>query len=316
MSSSEHRRIRAARVADLIPPDGWTVEQPAVDMLAESISEHGLREPIVTVGRHILHGVHRWRAAVQLGLDTIEAVEDVPAESSQQNEARVIAENLHRRHLDGAQLSLMRQRLLALSGAKTAPKVVDNIEDEFFAHGAQKTPRAPGRPRGSTSAHADAKRAVARQTGVSVSAISRSIARPADAARRAVEQRVAAAMTGARIDDCDEYGNTIPASLSGAWEAARADCRELDQLLRRAQTVCKRLIDCSAVEHAWAQQCLQLIHQIGYEARSKSPWAICPKCGGKKCDLCRNTGFCPGQLTRSEYEKMVNAQPAEPGAAS
>ena len=293
------RPCKLARTADLIPPDGAEIDPATVTMLAESIRDHGLREPIVVVGRHILHGVHRWAAVKQLGLATVEVVADDQAVS-------VIAENLHRRHFRDGELNSLRNRLVELKTAQIAQETQSVPEYTRVSFGKPDVGVKGGSPaRGNPpirkpTPKGEAVRQVAKQTGSTPRAVAASVKR----AESVAEKHVAEAIKSGRIDNFDEYQMPIPAHIIGKYEGLRKIHGEIDNLMRKAQTLCKQVVDYGGEQLSYGQKWHELLHTVGSEARAYRPYALCPKCGGKGCNICRNVGLiCEGMIERAKFAK-------------
>lgn len=294
------RKCFLAKVNDLIPPQGATVDESTVAMLAESIQQYGLREPIVVVGRHILHGVHRWEAARRNGEKTIEAVEDTQAETAQANDARVIVENLHRRHMLAPELDAMRAKLVLLRTAQIAQQRQSVPKESTVPIGKPVTNKNP--PRKKPSPRGDAIRQVAKETNTTEAAVKKSVAR-VDAI---VQNRVAKSIESGRVSDLDEYRNPIPAKLIDRWDSLRRLHSEIDATMRKAQKICTELAKFGGESASHGQRWKESLHAVGAESRSYEPYALCPKCGGKGCNICRKVGFvCDGTLPRKKYERMI-----------
>lgn len=288
------RRCRLVAIGNLIPPDGRKIDKAEVGRIAESIKQCGILQPIVVVGRHILHGVHRWEAAKLAGLKHIEVIDAEKAASADENEYRVLVENVVRRHFVGSELDRMRQRLVDLKVPQIAQEMQSARKDSAYTRSFQKP----------KSAHGEAIRAVAKETGATEAAVKTSVA------RTAATERIGTAVADGNLDNLDEYQNPIPKRKAPLWEKLRKTHKELDQLMRRAQGLCSELTALGGEPASYGQRWGELAHTIGAESRSYSPYAVCPKCGGderpKPCDLCRGVGFvCEGGLPRSGYEKLT-----------
>lgn len=91
-------------------------DQEALQQLADSITQHGLLQPIVVlrreVGFEILSGERRWRAAKLAGLDRIPVVVRDESDPQHQAELRLI-ENIQREQLNPLELARAYQALLS-----------------------------------------------------------------------------------------------------------------------------------------------------------------------------------------------------------
>lgn len=98
-------------VADIFPMMGAT----EFDGLVRDIAEHGQREPIVIHNNMILDGRNRYKACIKLGLKPITREWDGDGSPV----AYVISLNLHRRHLNESQRSLVAAKVanMPLGGA-------------------------------------------------------------------------------------------------------------------------------------------------------------------------------------------------------
>ena len=79
-----------------------TFDADELQLLAESIAEHGLLQPVVVLeashGYTLIAGERRWRAAVQLGMETIPAV--VRTANEQERLELALVENIQRSDLN------------------------------------------------------------------------------------------------------------------------------------------------------------------------------------------------------------------------
>lgn len=82
--------------------------------LVADIREHGVREPITTLGGAILDGRHRWRACEQIGIDCPRREWSGPDSPL----SYVVSTNLRRRHLDAGQRAALTVDLLPLLEAE------------------------------------------------------------------------------------------------------------------------------------------------------------------------------------------------------
>lgn len=293
------RRCRMASTLDLIPPTDHELDGDLVDTLADSIQKYGLREPVVVVGRHILHGVHRWAAAKKAGIKTLEVVDDVQSLTPEDNAARVIVENLHRQHLSQPEVDRLTIALVKLNmpGNTTESAGISGIQAQ------NSQPRGPGRPK---SPAREAVRRVAKQTGRTEESVRHSVRR--EEKREVAVDRLDSSMASGRVSNLDEYDNPIPAGVAKKWDTMRATHADIDSLMRRAQGALSKLDALGDDVADYTQHWRELLHTVGHEARSRRPYALCPKCGGKGCDICRNIGFLSETtLARKRYEKVIGA---------
>ena len=111
-----------------VPARHRPVVREAVDALALSIAEVGLRTPISVYQDedgevHLVTGLHRLRACEKLGWDMIPAV-FLDAEDANDRERWEIAENLHRAELTAQQRAEHVARWVALTNQKVPRQVV------------------------------------------------------------------------------------------------------------------------------------------------------------------------------------------------
>lgn len=120
--ASGERRVIECPVAELAPHPlnrlpGWAEEDPRFLALCASVQECGVQVPLICdAQRRILDGVHRWRAARRVGLETV-PVEIRPEEEA----AEVILHTLlARKHYSRGQLAYLALPLLEarLAGLK------------------------------------------------------------------------------------------------------------------------------------------------------------------------------------------------------
>ena len=297
------RRCFLSKTADLIPPEGHRLDESTVEMLADSIREYGLREPIVVVGRRILHGVHRWAAAKSLGIDLVETVEDEQAVSNEANAGRVIVENLHRRQFSVSELDAMRTELVLLRTAQIAQEMHSVPNSQTREIGKPITNRNP--PVKQKTPRGEAIRQVAKETGVSEKAVQNSVYR----AEAIATGRVMRALESGRVSTCDEYHNEIKPERIEAWETTRAKMKRLDELCRQLQGECAAITKLGGHWGSVGQRWHEMLHTVAHEARDYSPYAVCPKCGGKGCPTCSSTGFlAEWKVERARYQKLFGDQ--------
>ena len=79
--------------------------------LVQDIGQHGIHEPLLLIGKQILDGRHRWRAAGQLDLPTVPTREWAGAGTPLE---AVVSLNLHRRHLSESQRAMVGARVLPM----------------------------------------------------------------------------------------------------------------------------------------------------------------------------------------------------------
>ena len=101
------------------------------ERLKESIRRYGVRVPLTVWEGRILGGVHRWRAARELGLKRVPVL---PLDVKDEREAAVwiVRENLDRRQLTPGQKAMLAKALYELEREKAA----------------ERRAQAPGKPRG------------------------------------------------------------------------------------------------------------------------------------------------------------------------
>lgn len=302
------RKLKRLRVESLFPPDGWeaSLTTKVVDQIAESLEREGLREPIVVVSSgHIVHGVHRWAAAKKAGLDDIECVVENKSKSPEEHEAKVITENLDRRHLSSSEISEMLARRVDLRMADMKasrslkakpdpkPKRKAKNKDGFLVtsvtknksskkQGSREGGVARGRPRGGER---EAIRQVAKETGRSEARVQKAV-HETKAKKKAVQsthEPKPQAPTDAR-------GQEIPENLVERWEMHRDSTDEIGKLFRAIQTKLGQMAKDSGAN--WTQE-QGAIRQVWGRVKIRKPYAVCAWCKGRdaKCKSCNGFGF-------------------------
>ena len=101
------------------------------DRLKESIRKYGVRVPLTIWESQILGGVHRWRAAKELGMKHVPVL---PLDLADEREAAIwiVRENLDRRQLTPGQRAMLAKALYELERERAA----------------ERRAQAPGKPRG------------------------------------------------------------------------------------------------------------------------------------------------------------------------
>lgn len=196
------RKLREVPTDSLTPPEGWenNLDTAVVSQIAESLKHEGLREPIVCVhdrnlGPLIVHGVHRWAAALEAGIEKVECVFEPKSTHPVRHEAKVLAENLHRRHFGQAELRGMLVRIVELrteeidqgvsrEDSDALRRVKKNTEQGDHGFGSDKPKRGP-----KPSAKTQAIREVAQEWGSSEDSVRMAVERH----RRAGEKTTATA---------------------------------------------------------------------------------------------------------------------------
>lgn len=94
--------LRDHPAAGLFPP----MDRGEFEALKEDIEAHGLLEPIALYAKKILDGRHRYRACQQLGIAS-KTVDVTARLNGSSPEEYVVSKNLHRRHLNASQRSIV-----------------------------------------------------------------------------------------------------------------------------------------------------------------------------------------------------------------
>ena len=117
--------------------DLWTRDEAALDLLATSVQETGMREPVQLGGDgRVWDGHHRLAVAVVLGLEHVPVeFAHVPSAGEEFREAVRSAVAEYRAELDDARTGLVREARVILAGAKLA-----NDVDAALARPARETP--------------------------------------------------------------------------------------------------------------------------------------------------------------------------------
>lgn len=292
---------KTIRIPKRFPP----ADQDYVQELAEDILEHGQAQPVgvqaVEGEYEVIFGKHR-TLAMRVLKTTCRAElweTDDPAEA----EALSIAEQLRRREVSEEERRDGVARLVEIAegiSGNDSPKINP-------AEPQQKKKR--GRPK---SAKAEAKRAVAKQLGVSESAVKKATT------KEAPEPTVTK----------DELGNVLPADVAASYLAAQALCDDVENALNASKSAYTRHSkQITADMNGDAASILgnlgglgakleREVTQAAHVARSHRPYAVCPSCklhpGGKlpsgkkwpgraECGMCRGTGWVGlGVIKRTE----------------
>ena len=295
------RKLVLRRVEDLTPRDDAALDEPTVQLLAESIPLEGLREPLViTAGGGIIHGNNRLEGAKRSGVAEVECVIEPELRGKgafRKREAQVLAENMVRRQFDKATRA---EGMAMLVKARA----------ESFSTASRKTPEPAekpkeGRPESSVRA---AIRDVAAHQKVSERTVERAVKKnapevlaprkpPKQAARPAKKpapkQPDAPGMTATRRKVWAVFQKSFSASEKALGEAHRAlaavakhdfgDGRQFQEVFKLRQAI--------------AVLRLQVAEWV--------PFALCPWCGGVDeakvwaCQSCRGSGV----SGKESYEK-------------
>lgn len=288
------RILKIFKVENLRPPDGWLagVEQKVIDQIAESLKLEGLREPIVVVvkargegrGTHILHGVHRWAAAKQAGIEEVECVIEEASGSLEEHRSKVLTENLDRRHLDQA----ARREMLAERVQQRTKKLIDSP----VGQGVQarptikpKTAEEARRP----SAKTLATREIAAEAGKSPDAVRKAVERSEKRVERLAE-KAADPVAPAGLVVLDERKQEIPEHLVDRWTLHRDGIKTIGNLCRQIQIEIGKLATESDAN--WTQEQGAFRSAWGM-VRVRTPFAICAWCKGesKGCKSCNGFGL-------------------------
>jgi ParB-like chromosome segregation protein Spo0J len=311
----EKRKTMIVNPEDLYPPKDHEIDKELVAAIAESIPKCGLRQPIVVVGRHIKHGVHRWAAVCELGLKHVEVLVDEKVDTDEEHDAQVIVENLCRRHYEGPELDAMRKRLVDLWEPKIAQEMQESqkspngAEIQSDSDSGQK--RRPGRKK---TPKGEAIRQVAKQTGATEKAVQRSVekTKAAEAGVTPKQPDDPPAEPEATIDD---YDTEIPESEVGRWREARQLLDELNNILRGVQIKLGNLVKIKGLPHSVATDLDKRAQQFAELARNYYPVSLCEWCNGTGKNHDNNNG-CPhcvgvGFVAEVNYDPQKKPSPAE-----
>ena len=318
------RQMRVMALASLVPPPGWEsgIDAAVVATIAESLRSEGLREPIVIVASgHIVHGVHRWAAAKAAGLAEVECVIEARSATNEAHEARVIAENLARRHLGEAEQNELRAALVTARQPTTTPagehpknaadakkaksKNLNEIPERARARSVESKPIRDVSPTGAgrlsgrePSPHGAVVAEVARETGTTAGALR-------DAVRRREKKT---APTDAAPTPVDAAGVPIPENYRAAWVLVAEQIKAADTHLRQALASLHQITGCESapVELGEFQRLAATIKSAGYDLRKAAPAYLCTCCGSGSC----RWGGGRGVLTSAahEYRPRMEAQ--------
>ncbi len=295
LARGEKRRVKQVvlrRVEELKPPEGWRahVKQKVITSIAESLPLEGLRQPIVIVpSGHIVHGVHRWAAAVEAGLSEVECVVEDQSQSEEKHRAKVIVENLYRQHLSGDEVNALTRELTKVRAHEIAEKEKPNdinisgqVDQELPA-----APRKAGRPK---SPKGKAIERVAKETGQTPEAVRQKVKRAEAPLRPAPLQKK---------PDPTPSPPGLPAELAPDWEALTKVAEDGDRALRQIQAAVTRVIKQADSRPQLGsvlgvlQRWQATAHDLALDMRSSRPVSVCVWCGGKRtgCQPCGGLGL-------------------------
>lgn len=134
------------RYAVPMPKEAW-------DRLYESIRRYGIRVPLSIWNAQILDGVHRWKAAKQLG---VKHVPVLPLELEDEEEARIwmIRANLDRRHLTSGQRAMLVKLLYEIEKEKASQRRARQGRDRGGKFSPTVEPQEKGKARDRAAARA------------------------------------------------------------------------------------------------------------------------------------------------------------------
>lgn len=297
---------------------------PADDLakLAEDIRANGLREPVVTYEDKILDGRNRERAAIMADVEV-----EYKEYRGKDPLAYVISRNLHRRHMTPGQRASVAARLVEFShGGNRHFDQAAHVPLETQASAAEKMDVSERLVREAAAVHARGVPELieAMDAGaVSVGAALDVSELPSDEQEEVVaagpeavvekarehreekqRQKIKPIPTRKKDPLKDALGTDVPSSLrdlfGDVWLAESAESlgTTLDVLKKakrltekksgaygsflKTETILKALAS-ATIEVETAQAMLS-------EGR---PHAVCPKCNGEKCKVCRNAGWLP-----------------------
>jgi ParB-like chromosome segregation protein Spo0J len=309
----EKRKTMIVNPKDLIPPKGHVIDRDLVNSIAESIPKCGLRQPIVVVGRHIKHGVHRWAAVCELGLNRVEVIVDEKVETGEEHDAQVIVENLCRRHYKGSELDAMRKKLVDLWAPQIAQEMQDSKKSPDGGESELEPKKSPGRKK---TPKGEAIRQVAKQTGATEKAVQRSVEKT-----KAAE----AGVTPKQPDDppppdepeatIDDYDNEIPESEGDRWGKTKALFYDINTIMRGVQLKLTEIEKLNGIPKSVAADLHKRAQQFAELAWNYRPVALCEWCNGTGKNP-GNTNDCPhcvgvGFIAEVNYDPQKKPATAE-----
>lgn len=259
-------------------------EETTSDLL-ESIGSVGQLQPIgIDRKGSLLFGLHRLTVCRRLGIRVRAEVWD--ASDPVMAERLSITENLRRRDLPAAERGAAIRRLAELQGnfatavAKIEPAESLANSDEPADPPARKE---RGRPRN------EAKRAIAKVSGVSTRTVERALAANEPAAKNEPKEPPPVPV--------DELGNVLPPDVSEAYQETTAIYDAIDSHLG-ALVALEGKLKAGGEGHdqqrstRWREQ----IQGLRREHRANAPYSICPYCKlvakyRKACNHCGGEGF-------------------------
>jgi len=226
-------------------------------------------------------------------------------------ESRQIAENLHRRHLPGAERDALVARMVELRTpelGESALKPLKTTKADVIASVAAEIKRTP------KSVARSVERTLALErtpeppdekdpwlNEPADDAVNKAIKMARDGPVRPWTDKGDAAV--------DHDGTEIPEHLRAYWSRMYADCNEVNRLLLRAQSILSKLgndlptltgREGGDSHHAEWQHAYEQVHSAAYSVRSWVPVLVCPGCGGDReaqqtCGTCRGDGVVGAQ---------------------
>lgn len=307
------RRLKEFAPDDLTPPEGWEerTDDAVVLQIAESLKREGLREPIVvTAAGHIIHGVHRWAAAIKVDAKLVECIVEPLSKTPEEHEAKVLAENVHRRHFSQGALRdmiadlvrLREKRIIAedaISAGKQSTEPEGTPEKGNDSHAVTSEHRPPSNPNPPT-ARTQAVAEVAKKLGKSEAAVRHQVARSEDAKAKAAQESEPAALD-TRVALVDERGTEIPAHLLERWALHREESATIASLCRQVSMRLRKLKGSKGFSGAFIRLKGDL-NALEASARNYEPSIVCAWCGGEKdanCKTCNGFGFQSEAHTKS-----------------
>jgi ParB-like chromosome segregation protein Spo0J len=274
-------------IESLVLKGGWKkdLDVENVEQLTKSMERSGQLAPIsITRKKRVVWGYHRIAAAKRLGWKTIR-VEVIDEEKPV--EVAAIAENLHRRHLDGGDLARMRIAYLRL--------VEDDAQYNGSGSDILQEARRPGRPADPKVA---ARKLVAAEVGVKPDTLYRDEAKAVAVPAELVPEPPV----------LDLHGITPSSERDKAFRLLAEGLDAIEDSLKQAQSRITRLA--GAIPPAmFARIDLMLIrHRIQVVAttiRNHRPESVCLYCKlvteiMTDCPACKNTGY----LERAQIEDV------------
>lgn len=305
-----NRRLSRESVSSLKPPSGWEkkINKGLIHQLAESLKIEGLREPIVITKNggqlYIVNGIHRWAAAKEAGLRTIECVVEKLSETQEEYESKVIVENLIRNELKGEDKDKAIARLVEIRGGEIAKQPKSKEKDQELSRKLSNKSKR-GRPKTEKGKAVDQ---VAKETGKTKRAVESSVQ------RTETKKKPPKPEPEIKVEPKDKKGNIIPEELRNTVDYFNANHDEIEALCRLVLTKITKF-EADKVEHdrpvcvlveGFKNRWYPIAKKLGHIVRTERRDLVCPWCRGKGCDVCEEVGLVTAEKYKKAPEKPLD----------